>query len=383
MSAGQTYPAEWRSYEDPDTGVRVRQLTNHKAHSHHLYFTNPGWYAGGRKLLFGSDRGNRTNLYGIDLASGEIRQLTDLEPVAPPFETCFLATCVNPARDEAYFWYARNLVALDLDALETRTLWTMPEGFVHSQINCTADGEHVCGSIFEDLSHRLNIDYGHGYVGFRETHDARPLSRVFRVPTAGGQCETVHEEKYWIGHCNTSPTRANLLSFCHEGPWAVVDNRIWGLDLDTGETWKIRPREAGEHPGHEYWYADGERVGYHGRRPDGNRFFGHIRYDNTGKVEALCAGDTGHTHSNDHTLIVGDGGAAGDHVLLWKWTGDGYDGPRRLCRHRGSFHVQILHVHPRFTPDGTQVLFSADPRGYGNVHLADVPDFDELPEADG
>ena len=48
--------------------------------------------------------------------------------------------------------------------------------------------------------------------------------------------------------------------------------------------------------------------------------------------------------------------------------------------HRGSFHAQILHVHPRFSPDGDQVLFASDAGGYGNLHLVDTPDFDSLPE---
>jgi len=56
-----------------------------------------------------------------------------------------------------------------------------------------------------------------------------------------------------------------------------------------------------------------------------------------------------------------------------------------LAVHRGSFHVQILHVHPRMFAgrDGQiRVLYSADPQGYGNVYVADVPEFESLPEAE-
>ncbi len=67
MSAGRTWPAEWSADDDALSGVRVRRLTDYKGHSHHLYFTNPGWWDGGRRLLFGSDRDNRTNLFSIDL----------------------------------------------------------------------------------------------------------------------------------------------------------------------------------------------------------------------------------------------------------------------------------------------------------------------------
>ena len=49
---------ERSSYRDRDSGVEVTQLTNYKGHSHHYYFTNSGWYAGGTKLLISSDRDN-------------------------------------------------------------------------------------------------------------------------------------------------------------------------------------------------------------------------------------------------------------------------------------------------------------------------------------
>lgn len=71
MSKGQMWLCEWDDFEDPLTGIQVRQLTNYKGHSHHLYFTNPGWYDNGEKLLFSSDRENRTNLFSIDLKSGD------------------------------------------------------------------------------------------------------------------------------------------------------------------------------------------------------------------------------------------------------------------------------------------------------------------------
>ena len=58
----KTMQSEKKTYIDRASGVEVTQLTEHKGHSHHFYFTNSGWYAQGRKLLFASDRNNRTNL---------------------------------------------------------------------------------------------------------------------------------------------------------------------------------------------------------------------------------------------------------------------------------------------------------------------------------
>lgn len=377
MSKGKSWGVEWRERKDPKSGITIRQLTDYMGHSHHLYFTNPGWYANGTKLLFGSDRENKTNLFSLELATGEITQLTDLEPLPPPHEVGFLGTCVNPSRDEAYFGYGRELRAIDLVSLEERPIGEFDEGFRRSMINCTADGQYICGGEFEDLSAKINIDYLRGYIGFRETHEARPLSKIIKFAVDGSGQDVMWEEKYWIGHVNTSPTQAHLLTFCHEGPWSDVDNRIWGLDINTGKAWKIRPRVENEAVGHEYWYADGIHLGYHGKYPDKHAIFGRVRYDDTGNEECPCEKETGHTHSNDDALIVGDGGRE---VRLWKKDGNQYAGPRALAEHRSTFNIQKVHVHPRFTSDGKSVLFTSDWTGYGNLYLAPVVEFDSLPE---
>jgi oligogalacturonide lyase len=374
----------------------VRQLTNYKGHSHHLYFTNPGWYDNNRKLLFGSDRNNRTNLFGLDLISGEITQLTDLAPVPPPHETSFLYTSVNPVRDEAYFWVGTQMMALDLLTYAMRPLWEVPPGFVYTMSNCTADGNFVCTSIYEDLSQKLQIDLLRGYIGFEETWAERPLSKIIRIAVDGSGGEVVWEENSWIGHVNTSPTQPKLLTFCHEGPWDKVDNRIWGLDHTSGSVWQIRTRgDDGASVGHEHWYADGIHIGYHGRFPSGKQFFGRIRYDDSERLEIdtpntgpykqtkdhthLAANHIAHYHANDLSMIVGD---AGTSVHLWRWNGQTFERPRVLCEHFSSMHIQQLHVHPRFTPDSKQILFTSDKSGYGNLYLATIPDFDTLPSLD-
>jgi len=377
MALGSVYPAEWSESRDPDSGVVVRQLTAYKGHSHHFYFTNSGWYDRGRRLLFGSDRANRTNLFSLDLTSGEITQVSDLEPVPPPYETELLDACVNPVRPEVYFWYARHIVAIDLKDLGLRYLWAVPPGYLTSGLNCTADGQYLCGIIVEDLTNRFRIDLLRGYVGFEETWAAKPHCQIIVVPSAGGKERVAWQERTWLGHINASPTRPNLVTFCHEGPWDKVDNRIWGLDLSGGQPWMIRPRRQGEAVGHEYWHADGEHIGYHGHAADGHSFLGRIRFDNQEAMEFEFASDTGHIHSNDLSLIVGDGGRS---IRLWRWNGKGYDGPRLLCRHNSSKHIQQAHPHPRFSPDGKQVLFTSDVSGYCNLYLVDLPAFESLPE---
>lgn len=146
----------------------VTQLTDYKGHSHHFYFTNSGWYESGRKLLFSSDRNNRTNLFGVDLTTGEIEQLTDLEPVPLPRELEFLRASKNPVRDEVYFWHDLKLMALDLASHKIRVLFELEPGWCVSMTNCSADGQNVFLGSWEDLSTEVHTDLLRGYVGFTD-----------------------------------------------------------------------------------------------------------------------------------------------------------------------------------------------------------------------
>ncbi len=96
---GARWESELSVHQDPKSGATVHQLTAYKGHSSHFYFTYPCWYDKGRKIVFTSDRENRTNLFGVDLESGEITQLTDFDSA----EGGVGGLSKNPVREEIYF----------------------------------------------------------------------------------------------------------------------------------------------------------------------------------------------------------------------------------------------------------------------------------------
>lgn len=388
MTKGKTWPSEKRIFKDAITGVSITQLTSYLSHHFHLYFTNDGFYDDGRRLLIGSERENALNLYSLHMESGELTQLTDLSPSAAKG---IQGTYINPQRHEAYFTLDQSIIALNLDTYEEHSLFTLPDGYDFSNLSVTADGRTICFALSEDVSDRIAANLGQGYGGFEEIEEARPHSQIWVLDIDTKRAKVLHEEQRWIGHVNTSPTQNHILTFCHEGPWEKVDHRIWALNRETGEVWKVRAGDGKQYAGHEYWHADGVRIGYHGftesiERADG-KFIGSIQFDNAGAEEYAFPYQNMHIHSNDAELIIGDGqqssaypgGTDQDYIFIWKKEQDRMNGPRRLCRHRGSFQTQHVHVHPRFSPDRSHVLFTSDMSGYGQVYVAEVPDFASLP----
>jgi oligogalacturonide lyase len=375
---------EQETLVDRRTGVSVRRLTNHFAHSCHLYFTNDGWWDDGRRLVFLSERHNGRDLYSVELATGEITQITRLG------RGDFQAAFVNPRRPELCFWRRgeedategrdTSLAAVNLETGFVRTVYEPPAGFVPSNVSIAADGRHVFTGLREDVDLGFRTNLRAGYVGFKELFEAHPLARIVRVDLDTLSAEVIHEEPNWITHVNASPTRPGHLSFCHEGPWDRVRQRMWGLDADGGKVWPIRPQAEDEAIGHEYWLAEGETLGYHGRTPAGP-VFGFVDFaPGSTPVETPFPHDSQHFFSLTRDLIVGDGvGGRSPYVLLWPREGDAFGPPRVLCEHRSSRHLQITHVHPRLSRDGKQVLFTSDATGYGQLHLVEIPPLDTLP----
>lgn len=379
MKAFEIYASEKRAYQDRISGVNVTQLTSYLGHSHHSYFTNNGWWDGNRRLLFTSDRKNATNLFSIEIASGEISRLTDFHTgIRPNF-----CNDVNPARPEAYYTIRNQMYAIDLLTLECRFLYEAPEGFdLHGGL-VGADGKYVYGTLMEDLSGRVYANLSASYVGMDDIFAAKPDCRIIRIDTVKGGAEELWQENCWIGHVNPSPTQPTLMTFCHEGTWTMVDHRIWTMDTRDCKPVMLRPRKMErEMVGHEYWYADGLRVGYQAHKPGMGSYLGVIDYDGKNEYEAPCVPfpSPDHIHSNDFNLIVSDSGSS---IKLYRYNGTAFDEARVLCMHDGSFFFGSHHPHPRFTADSRQVLYNSTVSGYCNLYLADVPeDVENLPKVE-
>ncbi|MFP4510300.1 MAG: oligogalacturonate lyase family protein [Spirochaetaceae bacterium] len=381
-------------YTDQYSGRTIERLTDYLGHTNHLYFTDPCWIEDNRSMVVTSDRNNRSNLFRLELEDRVLTQLTDLKSGERPHSSYSSATRCH------YYISDGALIELSIDTLEARETYrpdpaTAKPGMKISGRPCaTSDGSHIIIGLSEpDPTAADRVSFA--YANFHKDFHRKPLTRIVRVHRETGAAEIIHEDRCFISHLNPSPALPHVMTFCHEGPWNLVDQRIWGLNITTGDTWKIRDQSDGDLAiGHEYWFADGERIGYHGRsrsgsaQSQGQHIYGHIRWDGSECVERWFPFHSTHFHSLDEQLIVGDGspvalfthhGVSQPFIQLFRWNGGEYEGPRILAYHRSTFNDQHAHPHPRFTPDGRHIIYTSDLTAYSNIYRVGIGDFDELP----
>ena len=383
MGVGKQFKDKQVRYQDRFSGREITRLTNWLGHSWQFYFTHPCWVDEGRAFLFHSERDNAGNYFRYELATGDIVQLTDNRGEV------FFNSCLAPATECFYHWNGNTLHELDLNTLEERPVYTAEPPFLPrehgSQISATADGRHIV-TILEDPPEDYDRQKQSPFF-------TPPLSRLTRIDVATGEAVVLHEDRRYITHLNTSPTRPDLMTFCHEGPWHLIEERIHGLNVETGEEWNIRPQHGEYSVIAEHWFRDGETLGFrsHNRAANDTRF-GSIRYDNSNHIETVLPYSR-HYHSLDGSIVVGDGmpvyllpgmlntTITWPFILLHQRVGEGQGwGPARvLAYHGSSFSGQRCHPHPHITPDGQHVLYTTNMSDYSNIYLAPLGDIEDLP----
>ena len=389
MKKGQVWNDRQFTFTDYLSGKRIVRLTDYRGHSNTQYFTNDYWPADG-SFIFSSDRENASNLYRYDLEEKRIIQLTDFEGAGSP------GGVYCKPREKYYFAYGTEFFELDPWTMERRVVFTVAPDLNHTGMNAvTADGKYICTAFQPppDTAGKMRYNKSPDYL---DQFQKKPLSRIVRVDIDTGKIETIFEERYFVQHVNANPADPNMLSFCHEGPWARIDQRIWGLHIDTGNTWKIRPQDGRDAAiGHEFFLPDGEWIGYHGRRRPEEKlhFFGATRLDNSERYEIDFPYHCTHFISCGHEMYLGDGTPANvqpwfpsrqkPYLMLFRMTSGGvYDGPRVLAYHRATFNEQKQHPHASFSPDGSFILYTSDMGGYSNIYMVSTDDFESLPQVE-
>jgi oligogalacturonide lyase len=388
MTIGHVYAPEWREYRDPETNRKVTQLTNSPDEDYHLYYYNPTVTADGQYLIFFSERTGLNNLYRLELASGEIVQLTDAQPVRGeywPFTStvkgvgaCLAA--IGSGGREVFYWEGTQLFGVDIRSFKRRLLLKLPADRRPSMLNADASGKTL---VFGTWDEAVFLEGSRRNYAFQPIPDdaffQQGASTIMRVNTETEQAEELLRlEHFWTNHVLVNPYNPDLILFTHEFLEGSPD-RMWIYDKATGECGPLAGQPPSEWFMHEFWSRDGKRVVFHGGQVDKRKshgFCGWCAPDGTGwaKFEHTFEGRA-YAHYNLHpdgqTMITD--GEARPGCISKIHLKDGKQEFEVLCRHDSYRYgdEQRCHPHPSFTPDGKRVIFTSNHSSISHIFITD------------
>ncbi|OQA46961.1 MAG: Oligogalacturonate lyase [Chloroflexi bacterium ADurb.Bin325] len=390
---GQTWQSEIRTFSDPKTGREIRQLTA-SGNNYHLYFTENSFDAQRDEIIFLSDRASGEeraphehpcyNLFRMDLGTGVITQLTDEAAADDEGRGVSSVTKTPDSRIVVYRAGRGLLKKLDTTTGETTVIYEEAGGYTIGAPSIAANRRYIAFCRNEDVQ----IADGPNYTGFEERFYRVKDGRVTVAYLDGSGWYDVFKDTHQVGHFQFCPDDSTLGTFCHEGPWNLVTQRIWLLDFVAREAKPCFRQTARDSVGHEFWTNDGY-IFFDDRGPGHD---GTITSERTqAVVTAVQVNENAmtpfvgladrngnvvrridmpyycnHYHANpDNTCLVGDDV---DDLVLIDITGE-VARPTLLCNHRTSWHTQSAHCHPTWSWDGTRILYASDFGGRINLYL--------------
>ena len=385
---GQKWSSEIREFKDEKTGRTIRQLSS-AGNNVHLYFTENSFDAHKNEIIFRSDRASGEdkaphedplyNLFRMDLDSGEIVQVTD--------ETTSIGN-VTKTPDSRIVVYAtgNKIKKLDTESGEISTIYEETGDFRVGTPSISANRRYIAFYRNE----KVDVPRGPNYAGFKEHYY---LVKDGRIPLAyldGSGWFDVFKDTHWVSHFQFCPDDPTLATFCHEGPWHLVTQRIWLLDFVSREARPCFRQQEHDSIGHEFWTQDGY-IFFDDRGPGHD---GTITSDRTQAVatdvavkESTMIPFVGladrhgnlikridmpyycnHYHANpDNTVLVGDDV---DDLVLIDISGNEAK-IEVLCNHKTSWHTQSGHCHPTWSWDGSRILYASDYGGRVTLYMVE------------
>jgi oligogalacturonide lyase len=399
---GQKWKPEIREMKDPRTGRLVRQLTT-SGNNVHLYFTENSFDANKNEIVFRSDRASgedkapherpHYNLFQMDLDSGGITQLTDEPPAVQDEEDESHGGSVGsvtktPDGEIVVYKTGMRIKKLDRASGQISTIYEETEAYSLGAPSIAANRRYVAFVRNEDVQ----VMDGPNYTGFKDRYYLVKDGRITLAYLDGSGWLDVMKDTHQVGHFQFCPVDPTIGSYCHEGPWNLVTQRIWLLDFVSREVKPCYRQNERDSIGHEFWTQDGYLF-FDNRGP------GHDGTITSDRTQAVATGVAvkqqedfvpfvgwadrfgrvvkcidmpfycNHYHANpDHSLLVGDD--VDDLVLIDITKAE----PKLevLCNHKTSWHTQSSHCHPTWSWDGRRILYASDYGGKVNLYLLDL-----------
>ena len=385
---GQTWKSEIRAFKDAKTGRTVRQLTS-TGNNVHLYFTENSFDSQKKEIVYISDRASgqdkapqdypHYNIFSMSLETGESVQLTD-EPASVGGVT------KTPDSQLVVYAVGKTIKCLDTLTGQCTTVYEEAGNYSVGMASIARNRRYVAFARNE----KVNVPRGPNYTGFKESFYLIKDGRITLAYLDGSGAMDVYKDTHWLGHFQFCPDDSTIATFCHEGPWHLVTQRIWLLDFAAREAKPCFRQDEQDSVGHEFWTQDGY-IFFDDRGPghDGTITSSRtqaVATDVAVKASAMIpfvglADRKGnvvkridmpyycnHYHANpDNTILVGDDV---DDLVLIDISGN-QPSLQVLCNHKTSWHTQSSHCHPTWSWDGSKILYASDVGGKVNLYLVE------------
>jgi oligogalacturonide lyase len=384
LRAQSPAPDSAREWIEPATGHRVVRLSREPG-STKLYFHQNAFTEKGDRMLIVEPRG---------LAIVDLTQLPHRADVEPLVEGRAANVIVGKKTRRVFYQRDGAVFASSIDTRETVQIAQLPAPMRRAAgFALNADETLLAGSYVEPADEPAATsgaapgerprEFGRNgrRPSLEEMWQQRRPRRLFTVAVRNGEVRTFHPSTDWLNHVQFSPTDAQLLMFCHEGPWHKVD-RIWTIRTDGSALRKIHSRTMEmEIAGHEFFSPDGKTIWFDLQTPKGREFW-LAGFDlATGALQKFrVAREAWSVHFNispDGQRFGGDGGGPrsvaapgnGQWIYLFTPREDRLEAERLVDL---STHDYTLEPNVNFTPDGKWIVFQATLHGGRNVFAVEV-----------
>ena len=385
-NVGKQFLSEMSTYIDKKSGKEIIQLTNSGV-NYHLYFTENSFNVDDKTIIYRHRDGSlqkpesAVNLFKLDLETGIRTQLTDFDAMG------VTAKVFNKTNDGKKLFYNtdRELYSIDVESGEQTLLAVCPAGYTFGATSVSYDNRYV--AIVAGGESYASIKSSHeNYGGFLENFYGIKSGRIMIAAVDGSGFETIYEDTHWLGHVQFAPDTNEFITYCHEGPWNYVQQRIWMLNTITRRSKPCYIQAKDDSVGHEFWTRDGlvffdnrgrghdgtitsdkgQAVTISADGPDDIPLVGFVDKDcnllRTIELPYYC----NHYHANkDNTRLVAD---AVDDIVLIDISGDE---PKLevLCEHNTSWRWQAVHGHPTWSWSNDAILYASDRDREGEPQL--------------
>jgi oligogalacturonide lyase len=320
-----------------------------------------------------TESGNR-QLFTLNLKTHKTRQVTH-------HPSRISGEIVGKKLREVFYQSGDSVFSTNVGSLETKLVYVFPDS-VRGQVTTLNADETLLGGVASG-SEKIELLRQFPRKGdyFTRIYEAKLQHSLFTIDIETGEYHRIFSDTAWLNHVQFSPADPNLLMFCHEGPWHLVD-RIWTLDIRTQEPRLMHARTVNrEIAGHEFFSPDGGTIWFDLQIPRGETFY-LAGLDLASGVEKRYAmkRDEWSIHFNispDQKIFAGDGGdssqvaRAKDGMWLYLFT-PGTDSLRSEKLVNMKHHDYSLEPNVHFSPDGKWIIFRANYEGSSQIYAVET-----------